>query len=226
MKRLFLVVGTAIVILPWLAGARAQADAIHWTASGSAVGPDGGNWVGVDGGWSRGGIDLIDGPKTSGSNSGSIVLTTLSAFDANVGTPHSETAIGFSANYQVTVELRDLTSWASGSLTFGGNINADFGINWADITNTFLGPTTQSLKLGKNLYTVTVGPFVPPGAPTDPITGTGGAAGSISASIAVQPVVNSAPEPSSMVLACLGLPSLGLARWFRRKVGDSNASKA
>jgi hypothetical protein len=39
--------------------------------------------------------------------------------------------------------------------------------------------------------------------------------------------VNSAPEPSSLVLACLGLPSLGLARRFRRrKDADSDASKA
>ncbi|HEY7424399.1 MAG TPA: PEP-CTERM sorting domain-containing protein [Gemmataceae bacterium] len=73
---------------------------------------------------------------------------------------------------------------------------------------------------------MTIGPFVNP-----PPTFVNGslATGSISASIAVQPAaVQSAPEPSSLMLACLGLPSLGLARWFRhrRKDLNSNASKA
>src|SRR5262249_33376328 len=38
MKRLFLVLGTAVVILPWLAGARVQAGLIGWSIYG---GPDG-----------------------------------------------------------------------------------------------------------------------------------------------------------------------------------------
>ncbi|HEY7154824.1 MAG TPA: PEP-CTERM sorting domain-containing protein [Gemmataceae bacterium] len=89
-----------------------------------------------------------------------------------------------------------------------------------NLTNTFLGSTTQTLTLGGNLYTVTIGPFVEP---------TSDEKGSISASITVQPTtaINSAPEPSSLMLACLGLPSLGLARRFRRrKVMDGNASNA
>jgi hypothetical protein len=117
--------------------------------------------------------------------------------------------------------LRDDASGASGSLTFRGNLSGSInllqGVGNAGITNTTLGPTTQSLTLGGNLYTVTIGSFVPPGIPNDP-NGVAGPTGSISASIAVQPATNSTPEPSSLVLACLGLPSLGLAGWFRRRI--------
>ncbi|HEY7424400.1 MAG TPA: hypothetical protein VH682_09250 [Gemmataceae bacterium] len=93
------------------------------------------------------------------------------------------------------------------------------------LTNTFLGPTTQSLMLGGNLYTATIGPFDnPPSRGPD----LGQLPATISASISVQPAaVQSAPEPSSLVLACLGLPSLGLARWFlRRKIIDGAVSQA
>jgi hypothetical protein len=109
---------------------------------------------------------------------------------------------------------------------FGGTFGGFTGLggssfdNFGTLTNTFVGPTTQSLKLGSNLYTVTLGPVVLP----DPIVNSN--LGSISATIAAQPA-NATPEPSSLVLACLGLPSLGLARWFRRrKIVDRNARNA
>ncbi len=211
MKRMFLVLGTAIVILPWLVGARVQADAIHWSASGSPLGPN----------FSTNGsatiyslnlgvnaqVDLLPGPTTSGTNSGSVVLTQLVASsdpdiggDGNFGGP--------SANYSLSLALRDDASGTSGALTFRGNLSGwTFQGGPAILTNTILGSTTQTLTLGQDLYTVTIGPFVNPSGAQD---------GSISASIAVQPAVNSAPEPSSLMLACLGLPPLGLARWLRR----------
>jgi hypothetical protein len=215
MKRLFLVVGTAAMILPWLAGARAQADAIHWAASGSPLGsasiyPQ--NSVGgIDGG-----INLLPGSTTSGTNSGSVVALEV-GYWVNPDALRAPTFGGPSANYSLNLTLRDGASGASGSLTFRGNLS---GVIAPDpfFTNTFLGPTTQTLTLGGNLYNVTIGPFVNPSSSQD---------GSISASIAVQPAINSAPEPSSLVLACLGLPSLGLARWFRRRKGvNSSAGQA
>jgi hypothetical protein len=215
------------VILPWLAGARVQADLIQWSASGSAVeSTQGLSYIGIDEPWSKGGVYMSNGPKTNGTNSGSVLLTMLKTYDDNTSGENLGTGINVQGNYDLHLGLRDLASGASGSPIFHGSLVANFGFNGGEITNTFLGSTTQTLALGKNLYTVTVGPFIPPGSPTDLNTGMGGTPGSISASIAVQPQTNSTPEPSSLLLACLGLPWLGLTVWRRRKVVAADASKA
>ncbi|HEY7424919.1 MAG TPA: PEP-CTERM sorting domain-containing protein [Gemmataceae bacterium] len=84
---------------------------------------------------------------------------------------------------------------------------------------------TQTLTLGGNLYTVRLdGFFSESGHFIPPYNGGGGIGANISAE-----KLGVAPEPSSLLLACLGLPSLGLAGWFsrqRRKIVDSNAGKA
>lgn len=231
MKRLFLVLGTAVVVLSWLSGARAQAEAIQWTASESLIGPsvlpNGALFINSQNVGEQAHVALIPGSTTSGANSGSVVLANLSAFDQS----NSKASFGGpSAGYSLSLTLRDSASGASGSLIFGGNLSGivdpQQGPAPADITNTFLGPTTQSLKLGQNLYNVTIGPFVPPDNSAGP-TGSEAGDGSISASIAVQPAANATPEPSTLMLACLGLPSLGLARCFRRRKDiDRNASNA
>ncbi|HEY7424648.1 MAG TPA: hypothetical protein VH682_10500 [Gemmataceae bacterium] len=214
MKRLILALGTAVVILPWLAAAKAQADAIHWTASGSPLGP---TQIfpqnGVDAA-----ISLFPGNTTTGTNTGSVVALEV-FYSINPDALNTPTFGGPSANYSLSLALHDDASGASGSLTFRGNFSGSGGtVSEASLTNTFLGPTTQTLMLGGNLYTVTIGPYVNPSLSQE---------GSLSASISTQPATNSTPEPSSLVLACLGLPSLGLARWFRRRNGvNSSAGQA
>ncbi|MGH7171225.1 MAG: PEP-CTERM sorting domain-containing protein [Gemmataceae bacterium] len=234
MKHLFLVLGTAVVVVPWLTGARVHADMIQWSASGIVAAPGQAQDVGVTPPWSFGAITLINGTETSGTNSGSVLLTTLHAV---VTTPDGIVDFsGSSGNYSVELKLQDMASGATGYLHFNGNLNANYGVGWGNITNTFLSPTTQSLTLGKEIYTVTIGPFVTPGVPTNPIIdpsngnpiGEIGSPGSISATISVQSAVSSAPEPSSLLLTCLGLAPLGLARWSRRRrrAVDRDASNA
>lgn len=231
MKRLFLVAGMALMVLPWLAGAKAQADVIHWAASGSPLEPN--LNVGTAAIWAQNGANAViylnHGNTTSGTNSGSVVLVEVHAEDFTDNNLTQKNFGGPSANYSLSLALHDDASGASGSLTFRGNlsgfINKPFPGS-VDLKNTFLGPTSQTLTLGKNLYTVTIGPFVPPPPVGTPPFGDG-SPGSISASIAVQSSANATPEPSSLVLACLGLPSLGLARWLRRRKGvDRTACNA
>jgi hypothetical protein len=125
---------------------------------------------------------------------------------------------GPSANYSLNLVLNDLASGASGSLTFRGNLSGSISLDQVNLTNTFLGPTTQTLTLGRNQYIVTVGPFVSPGPLTRNSFYVGTPTyfsepdGSISVNVHVV-----TPEPSSLMLACLGLPSLSLARCFRRQ---------
>jgi hypothetical protein len=139
--------------------------------------------------------------------------------------PASTGAVGLfggpSGNYSLRITLHDSASGASGSLTFGGNLFGSIvqgdGIEF--ISDQWTNSTFQSLKLGGNLYTVNADGFS---------NGTGfstipNGTGHIFASVYAEKL-GVAPEPSSLVLACLGLPSLGLARWFRRrKVVDSTA---
>jgi hypothetical protein len=70
---------------------------------------------------------------------------------------------GPSGNYSLSLALHDDVSGASGSLTFRGNLNGLIeGDNSLSLTNRFFGSTTETLTLGGNLYTVMIGPFVPP----------------------------------------------------------------
>lgn len=227
MKRLLLILGMAVMVLPWLAGGRAEAEQIQWSESVTLLGPNvfvnGHAQIYSNNGYGgSGGIGLNPGNTTNGTNSESVVAVnmgeaTLPGITSTFGGP--------SANYSLSLTLHDLTSGASGSLTFGGNFNGDvWPGGYGNLKNTFIGPTTQTLNLGRNLYTVTIGPFVNPWFPEG--NGTSVDGGTISASISVQPSVSSAPEPSSLVLACLGLPPLGLTRWLRRRKGvDHKASK-
>ncbi len=103
------------------------------------------------------------------------------------------------SRYRLTVELHDETSGAVGSFAFTGAFNGQFTATTFDVTNTFDSPVTQSQRLGDNVYTVTIGPFLPPG-PTNDIEG------SIGAHVEVAPAdVQESPEPSSLVLASLGI---------------------
>lgn len=226
MKRLFLILSASVVTLPWVSGARAQADLIQWTASGSPLGPNFNSSNGTAGIYSQnfgvGAISLLPGPTKSGTNSESIVALKV-GYSINPDSSSAATFGGPSANYSLSITLHDDASGKLGSLTFRGNLSGEI-TNGNYFTNTYLGPTTQTLKLGQDLYTVTMGPYVN-GTIISPF-GDNGTYGTISASIAVQPAANSTPEPSSLLLACLGLPSLGLAGWFRRrKVVDNDASK-
>jgi hypothetical protein len=113
--------------------------------------------------------------------------------------------------YSLDVSLRDDTSGATGTLSFTGQFDGVLDKKSILLNNTFTGLTTQSLTLGANVYTVTVGPYNSPGAPgsTTP--------GSIEADVTVQPQGGppASPEPSCLVLAGLGLSSLGLGLWRR-----------
>jgi hypothetical protein len=127
-------------------------------------------------------------------------------------------------NYSLIVDLTDSASNKSGMLTFTGSLNGTLSLTSANIKNTFIGPLTQHLDLGGNLYTVTIGPYAAPGIPDSTQTG------SISAHVSVQPEgptgggsggpvpppSRQTPEPSTLLLAGLGLSALGMAGWRHR----------
>ena len=124
------------------------------------------------------------------------------------------------SHYTLQVRLDDSRWSVMGQLDFPGYFTGTMSRTRVDIANTFVGPTTQSILLGPDLYTVTIGPYVPPSTPNSPNLG------SIGAHVMVRQV-KPTPEPSTLVFASMGLVSLGMGAWqsLRRKVMGKAADK-
>jgi hypothetical protein len=114
--------------------------------------------------------------------------------------------------YSLTLTIADNASKATGNLVFTGEFNGTASAGSAHIENTFTGSTTMTLALGNNTYIVTIGPYTPPGPPGSTKFG------AISATVVVKSGSSSTtPEPSSMVLAGLGLSLVGVVGWRKRR---------
>ena len=158
---------------------------------------------------------------TSGVTSQFIIynMTTQSTVKAGAGATYdSFSAVPFNLGVTVT----DLTSSAQQAFNFSGTYNAQH----VSSSTSFVDPATQGINwttpqsvtqtIGNNSYTMDIVHWTAPGAP--------GSAGSILAEISVTPGNGStsgpptAPEPTSLVLAGLGLPALLAVRRRRRKL--------
>ncbi len=161
-----------------------------------------------------GGITLTPGAITiTGSNPGvalgnaDIVAVNLTAFTFSPspdGKPYSFT----DAPYRLGITLTDVDSNQSGTLHFAGVFDGSLTDTMMDLHTHFTSATRQWLTLGHHRYTVSLTSYTPPDPPAD------GGAGSINASVSVQPV--SAPEPSSLILAGIGLAGAAFSGLRRR----------
>jgi hypothetical protein len=217
---LLLVVGGAAhadMITPWT---------YSWSRSPLSVVADNNNGTG--------GISLALTPLTPGTNmvgNSDINVVNLTTFSsAPSGTPDSFT----NASYSLTVQLTDLNSGQSGSLTFNGAFNGTLSTTSAQITTKFLNPITQDLVLGQHDYTVSLNSFVPPGLPDDTTAGSIGATVSINDATAPGNGgsgnggnggggVQTVPEPATLLLAGLALPA-GLVWWRVRSRGRDRSN--
>jgi hypothetical protein len=138
-------------------------------------------------------------PGATAAGSSDIVATDLQTVSsADDDHPDRFTA----QSYQLKLTLTDLASHAAGSLTFAGVFDGTISKLTSDISNTFTGPTTQTLTLGGNTYTVTIGAYTPPAPPNADNLGAIGA----HAEVSVRPAQS--PEPSTLVLAGLALAAV------------------
>jgi MYXO-CTERM domain-containing protein len=173
------------------------------------------------------GIFLSGGP---GSPSASLILGGMS------NTPEQDSATvtvarmlttGSLLNFQnstatLSLDIKDTASGAMHMFTFPVVFNgtANLATHASNVTVTFpgAGPGGQSFTLGGNQYTVTIGPV-------QPLTWTSLGAhfpnafmGEIDAHVSVNSGSPAAtPEPSSMVLAGMGLFALAGAAWRQRR---------
>jgi hypothetical protein len=214
---------TKTLALLFLTAGAARADMIGWSYDWSrsplSVSADGTGTGSVD-------LAVNPGGAITGNSTISVVnLSTSSA--ATNATPDTFTA----KPYALTLSLTDGPSQASGQLTFAGHLDGTLTATNAAIKNTFDGPTTQTLKLGNDTFTVSIGPYTAPGAPNASLTG--GISAFVTVNGAPIPVpepptplpgpAESAPEPSTLVLAALAAPLWGLAVRARRNRAASRS---
>jgi hypothetical protein len=165
-----------------------------------------------------GGISMSLAPLAPGTNmvgDSDIIAVSLSTFSS---TPAGTVDTFTNSPFSLTVQLTDQNSAVSKSLTFNGVFNGTLSQTNAQITATFLNPTTQSILLGSNTYTVALNSYVPPGIPNATVFG------DIGAHVSIQDgtngggggTVESAPEPSTLLLAGMTLPAAGLVLWRAR----------
>ncbi len=193
---------TALAALLLLA-AQARADYIPWSytfsSSPGAVSDD----------TKTGSINVLPSSGTQINGITDILAAQLQAVGSTAGTFTN-------APYSLTMTIHDDASKTQGSLTFNGALNGDY-TSGGGIHNTFSAPITQQLKLGQDLYTVTIGSFAAPGAPGSGVFGRIGADVITSGPGTTPPV--SAPEPGTLALAALGVGALLARRCVKGRRG-------
>jgi hypothetical protein len=161
-------------------------------------------------------ISLTDEALGHATNSSDIVATNIrTSSTAPRATPNNFQ----DAAYALTLRLTDDASGESGTLTFNGVFNGTLSSTSADISTTFLDGATQELTLGGHQYAVTIDAYSPPGPPGINNAGSIGARVEVTPAEDPPPPPNDAPEPSTVLLSCVGLSLLGAGSWRKWKAG-------
>ncbi len=207
MRRLKSLFFAPVVALLLISASQARAGNINWTY----------NWTPGslalfgNAGSSAGYVSFTNEPTAGATNTSDIVATNIRTVSGS--SPTLPNTFGTTGVYTLTLQITDVTSNQSGSVTFSGKLGGSFSDSNANVTNKFTGMITQQLFLGANTYTVTIGPYTPPGPPSATN------AGSISAHVDVSgiSIQSNTPEPSTMALSLFGLSTLGAGWWRKRR---------
>jgi len=153
-------------------------------------------------------IKLTDETLHHAAGDSDIVATNLQVVST---APPSNPDVFTAKAYTLTLFLLDTTSGASGTLAFTGELNGTASSLSSLIRASFTGDTTKELILGQSRFTVTIGPYTPPGPPGSSNSGAISAFAQVSVTN-----IQKTPEPSTLVLACIGVSCAGYRAWRRR----------
>ena len=158
---------------------------------------------------SLGYITLSDQSPSKIEGTSTLIATNISTWASNTTNVKTNPAIFNNAAFNLTLTITDFGSNKTGTMSFSGRFDGKLSQGSALIYETPTSPTTLTQTIGSHIYTVTIGPYVPPGNPTSGTVGSLGALATIK--------VSSVPEPSAVVLAGLGVFLVGGVWWHRRR---------
>ncbi len=162
-------------------------------------------------------VTFTNEPTKGASNSSDVVVTNLRV--SSTAPSSSPDMLNTNGAWKVGLVLTDSGSGNSTTMWFTGKLGGNFSANNSNVTNKFTGATSFSWNDPKtgDTFAVSITSYTPPGPPT------ASNAGSISAHVTVTPgsghsAGGGAPEPSTLVLSCLGLGFAGFSTWRKRRV--------
>jgi hypothetical protein len=196
----------AALALLLIAGNRGRADFIQWSYNWNI------NPISVLSDSGNGSVSFTNQPAQTATGNSDTVATNLKA--NSLADPKTPDTLNNTGAYTLTLSLTDTTSGQSGTLAFSGKLSGSFSKDSANITNQFNTPTVQTLFLGNNSYTVSIGPYSPPGPPDS--TNLGSIAAHVDVS-SIGPAGNPSPEPSTLLLGLFGLTGAGVLSWRRHR---------
>jgi hypothetical protein len=128
-----------------------------------------------------------------------------------------------SGGFALRLNIKDLASGAETALDFHGRFVGNLSATSANLEVLWDQDYSQAhpivFTLGNNEYSVFFDNYAPPGPPQ------AGLNGSITFHVDARPLdVQKAPEPSTMVLSCVGLSLMGLAGWRKRRQSQVQAA--
>jgi hypothetical protein len=173
------------------------------------------------------GVNFTNEPTKTAQGSSDVVVSNLKAFSNST----SQVGFGSGGNYTIGLVLTDAASGATANFSFHGKLGGNLSGTNANVTNpiagitgsvtingstvNFTGPMAPTIALGNFNYAVALTGYTPPGPPN------ASNAGSISAHVNVTngsvTTATVSPEPSTLVLAGLGLSVAGLVACRQRR---------
>ena len=207
MNRLSARVGTVLLLLLAAPASQVRADYLNWTYTTSPNVPS--FIVGSPHWHGEGAIVSLTGVSTAQPGAATIPLLAI--------TTSTSATIPITVNtiftpYLLNLTITDSTTHDYGIIHLSGVLTGYLTATKSSVVNTLAVPNGDGVNgtmIDRRTYIVTIPPVTlpPTGGPTYIMA-------TVSAFTVPTPP---SPEPSSLLLACLGLPSLGLAGWFRRR---------